>query len=615
MLELLRLNFHDEQIEKAISVILRLPGLFLLDHWCRSSSTEIWTKVLDSTDLASTVVSPFILIQSLLLLLLPLEDLVTLYMHYLSAALIAGSELISHHYVQVDDPSTDFFSFSVFGDVKTTSVQISPHFIAIATQIIMATVISFLLDVDYNIKKVILAVYTVPVAARLAHFPLHYLETLHNFSSVLTLISVVYYSLMSLPRFLSYIHKRYKSAAQIIVHQGPVNAAFGAWEWSFLMPQFLFFWCVLISAQLYSFWYWKNPPPGRLVVSPIGRGEWHIIALYALAEVCASPISLMGCCIAVSYASWMTLNLTKVFIQGTSVLLIDRDLDRAGVAEGITMALLALQTGLIDLPMPKRMVVMCMILFIIAGSMIQSMHEIVEPMLLSLSASSSRSILRHVRVLAVCLFLLVSPLYMTVSLYEVFDVDFWMLVVISTCTFTSVQVLGALTVYGLFMYDALQKDSGWEALDDVVYITRATIRVVEFLVAVLVLGSGVRDSVLLSGDGHTWSWLNGSVLAVHCYYNVCLRLQSGWQSFLLRREAARKILALPSANLDQLESHSHDVCAICYIQMKTACVTPCSHLFHASCLKKWLYVQDRCPLCSSKITSEDSNENKVPDTH
>jgi hypothetical protein len=104
------------------------------------------------------------------------------------------------------------------------------------------------------------------------------------------------------------------------------------------------------------------------------------------------------------------------------------------------MALLALQTGLIDLPMPQRMGTMFMILFIIVGSLMQSMHEIVEPVLLSLSASPSRSILRHVRVLAVCLFLLVCPLYMTVSLCELVGVDFWMLVVISTCTLTSVQV-------------------------------------------------------------------------------------------------------------------------------------------------------------------------------
>lgn len=31
--------------------------------------------------------------------------------------------------------------------------------------------------------------------------------------------------------------------------------------------------------------------------------------------------------------------------------------------------------------------------------------------------------------------------------------------------------------------------------------------------------------------------------------------------------------------------------------MKSAVITPCSHFFHAGCLKKWLYVQETCPLC------------------
>lgn len=58
MLGLLGVKVQEEQIEKTISVILRLPGLFLLDHWCQSSSTEIWGKVVDSPDLISAVVSP-----------------------------------------------------------------------------------------------------------------------------------------------------------------------------------------------------------------------------------------------------------------------------------------------------------------------------------------------------------------------------------------------------------------------------------------------------------------------------------------------------------------------------------------------------------------------------
>lgn len=181
----------------------------------------------------------------------------TLYVHYLSAAFIAGSVLISHHYIQADDLSTYFFSFPIFGDIRTSASPVSVHLVAIATQIIMGTFISFLLDVDCTLKKFILAVYTIPIAARLAHFPLYYLETLHIFSSSLTLLSITYYSLTSLPRLILYVHKRYKSAAHAIVQQGPINAAFGAWQWSFLMTQFLFFWCVLISAQLYSFWYQK----------------------------------------------------------------------------------------------------------------------------------------------------------------------------------------------------------------------------------------------------------------------------------------------------------------------------------------------------------------------
>lgn len=31
--------------------------------------------------------------------------------------------------------------------------------------------------------------------------------------------------------------------------------------------------------------------------------------------------------------------------------------------------------------------------------------------------------------------------------------------------------------------------------------------------------------------------------------------------------------------------------------MASAKITKCKHFFHGVCLRKWLYVQDRCPLC------------------
>lgn len=38
--------------------------------------------------------------------------------------------------------------------------------------------------------------------------------------------------------------------------------------------------------------------------------------------------------------------------------------------------------------------------------------------------------------------------------------------------------------------------------------------------------------------------------------------------------------------------------------MKSAVITPCSHFFHAACLKKWLYVQETCPLCHGQLKNQ-----------
>lgn len=51
--------------------------------------------------------------------------------------------------------------------------------------------------------------------------------------------------------------------------------------------------------------------------------------------------------------------------------------------------------------------------------------------------------------------------------------------------------------------------------------------------------------------------------------------------------------------------------------MATAKITRCKHFFHGVCLRKWLYVQDRCPLCheimmyqEQKINNKEINESE-----
>lgn len=164
-------------------------------------------------------------------------------------------------------------------------------------------------------------------------------------------------------------------------------------------------------------------------------------------------------------------------------------------------------------------------------------------------------------------------------------------------------------IYCLFLYDASRSDS-WEALDDVIYYTRAVVRCLEFLVALFVVCAGFHES--LFGQ---WSWSNSTVLVVHCYFNVWQRLQTGWVSFLRRREAVKHINALTGATEDQLIAHN-DVCAICYQTMNingNVRITRCRHFFHAACLRKWLYVQEKCPMCSTPINLVEKEEEAKPD--
>ena len=77
-------------------------------------------------------------------------------------------------------------------------------------------------------------------------------------------------------------------------------------------------------------------------------------------------------------------------------------------------------------------------------------------------------------------------------------------------------------------------------------------------VAVCVVCYGVSETVF--GE---WSVMGSTIILVHSYYNVWLRAQLGWQSFLLRRDAVNKIKSLPTASSLQLQQYN-DICAICY---------------------------------------------------
>ena len=355
---------------------------------------------------------------------------------------------------------------------------------------------------------------------------------------------------------------------------------------------------VYLPIQLAVFWLFYFLSHIYVSELPLQIETWPLVFLATMGQCCGTPLTLIALCVAISYVAAFILTGTVLFLNGWQGGFIDREMTR-GWTEGITMLLIAVQTGLLDLKVMERAFLMSILLFIVASTLIQSMFEISEPILLGLSASHSGNVFKHVRAVSLFSFLWMFPLWMAYSICQYFDLDFWLLMILSSCLLTTVQSIGALLMYSLFVYDSLRSEP-WDYLDDIVYGIRCFIRVLEFGVAVFIVYNGFKEAI--DGD---WSWMNSSILIIHCYFNVWKRLQMGWNTYLLRREAVNRIDSMQVATKEQLELFN-DVCPICYQTMSSARITRCNHYFHAKCLKKWLYVNDTCPMCHSKVYAEQS---------
>lgn len=104
------------------------------------------------------------------------------------------------------------------------------------------------------------------------------------------------------------------------------------------------------------------------------------------------------------------------------------------------------------------------------------------------------------------------------------------------------------------------------------------------------------------------------MMCIHAYFNIWMEAKNGWDAFIKRRTALGKINSLPDATPEQL-SEVDDVCAICYQNMDNAKVTRCGHFFHGNCLRKWLYMQDKCPMCHNVLHAMSNDNNGTGGEH
>jgi E3 ubiquitin-protein ligase RNF139 len=276
-----------------------------------------------------------------------------------------------------------------------------------------------------------------------------------------------------------------------------------------------------------------------------------------------------------------------------------------GTVSAILFFILALQTGITGMEPEKRFQRLYRNLCLLFTAILHFVHNMVSPLLFSLSASRNMSVNRHSRALVVCFFLIAFPSWFLFYLWSHNPLSTWLLAVSAFSIEVVIKVVISLLIYALFMIDALRTNM-WEQLDDYVYYIRATGNSIEFIFGIFLFFNGAW--ILLFESGGT---IRALMMCIHAYFNIWLQAKQGWKTFMKRRLAVHKINSLPEASQEQLKDFD-DVCAICYQELGSARITRCNHYFHGVCLRKWLYVQDICPLCHETLYVSVDGDGVVP---
>uniref|UniRef100_A0A3B5MWA7 E3 ubiquitin-protein ligase RNF139 n=1 Tax=Xiphophorus couchianus TaxID=32473 RepID=A0A3B5MWA7_9TELE len=315
---------------------------------------------------------------------------------------------------------------------------------------------------------------------------------------------------------------------------------------------------------------------------------------------CDSTLTVLGMSAVISsMAHYLGLSILA-FIGST-----EEEDKRLGFVAPVLFFILALQTGLSSLDPEERLVRLSRNMCLLLTAILHFIHGMTDPVLMSLSASHVSSFRRHFPVLLVSVALFVLPVALSFTLWHHYALNTWLFAVTAFCVELCLKVVVSLTVYGLFMVDGFSNVL-WEKLDDYVYYVRSTGNIIEFLFGVIMFGNGAYTMMFEKG-----SKIRACMMCLHAYFNIYLQAKNGWKTFINRRTAVKKINSLPEVRGDQLRE-IEDVCAICYQEFaSSARLTPCHHHFHALCLRKWLYIQDTCPMCHQRVYIEDDGRDRA----
>ncbi|KAK9887363.1 hypothetical protein WA026_022031 [Henosepilachna vigintioctopunctata] len=542
---------------------------------------------------------------ALCLFMLNTKHLMIVYMYFMSVGVVfvsywtnVSTVKLLINTIQSKNATWDFLTDFFFLDYKTlitedgVAIQLFQNCMF---QAILAFIfINIHLGPRYSVlQKFLPLTFFTPIILTLLPIPLPPVLLSHApvFCALLPLALVKFVLWSSIVSIIQTMYSGYLHARNFVSNFG-MSALVEA-EWLRLnVPEVLrTFWLLRVMEHMGIFFmsgYWDQQD---------GYSPYFRLMKYLMVTGCDTVSAVLGITSIVSYIC----SYIGKFFQW--ILLTDDNDKNIGTVSAIVFYILALQTGLTGLEPELRFVRLCRNFGLLFTAILHFIHNVVNPLLMSLSASHNPSLRRHIHALLVCVVLVVLPLILMFYLWSTQETSTWLLAVTAFSIEVIVKVFVSLAIYTLFLMDA-RRETFWEKLDDYIYYIRAFGNTIEFCFGIFLFFNGAWILLFESGSA-----IRAVMMCIHAYFNIWCDAKAGWSVFMKRRTAVNKIESLPEAEEDQLRDLD-DVCAICYQEMRSAKITRCRHFFHGVCLRKWLYVQDRCPLCHEILHGMDAEDKK-----
>ncbi|KAM9308905.1 E3 ubiquitin-protein ligase RNF139 [Gastrophryne carolinensis] len=575
-----------QRLRAVLDVALRVPPVFIMDAILNSSQDASAGFLAALGHLLLTLIG---ILVSTVVLVLSRRALFKFYTISMALVVAATSVLVNYY------ATLHINSSAAFKLAHLPSCGPSLWMPLIVLQLIFGIGFVNLLEIQSSYSQLIIVDLIVPSVGFVLELPADLQETLVILSGVvLTIYTAVclllrfkwfYYSTKYTILLLKHMYQVY--GLQVMVED--------AWKKIHFPDVLRVFWLTRLATQAVFLVYMVKESNGNTEDSFFITWDdfWELLCNLIISG-CDSTLTVLGMSAVISsIAHYLGLGILS-FIGST-----EEEDKRLGFVAPVLFFILALQTGLSGLQPEERLVRLCRNMCLLLTAILHFIHGMTDPVLMSLSASHVSSFRRHFPVLLVSTFLFVLPVLLSCVLWHYYTLNTWLFAVTAFCIELCLKVIVSLTVYTLFMIDGYYSVV-WEKLDDYVYYVRSTGSIIEFVFGVVMFGNGAYTMMFESG-----SKIRACMMCLHAYFNIYLQAKNGWKTFVNRRTAVKKINSLPEVKVSE-SNEIDDVCAICYQEFRTSArITRCHHYFHALCLRKWLYIQDTCPMCHQKVYVED----------